>query len=51
MQGRRVRPMAKGAVETIVFRCLLCDVRKCKCGHAVQSITTNKCPSCGCGLR
>lgn len=50
MQARQVRPVAVGAHAITTYRCLICDVRRCKCGHLVQSLTAHRCPACGVDL-
>lgn len=52
MQARSAAPVVPGAVRVNVYRCAICDTRKCQwCDHHVQDLNVDKCPSCKGTLR
>lgn len=40
-----------GAKAVTVYRCPLCDTRRCKCRHVTQDPKQMQCRSCGRSLR
>ena len=43
-QAKTIAPTEGQPVR--LFRCGLCDVRRCGCGHYIQSPTARRCPNC-----